>query len=356
MARTHGHLYDAVCGFGNLLAAYRRARRGKRHRAAVQRFEQDLEGNLLRLQQELRDETYQVGRYHVFDIYEPKPRAVAALPFRDRVAQHSLIAQLEPLFERGFIADSYACRPGRGMHRGADRTQAMLRAVKRKHGRVYVLKADVKSYFAHVDHGVLMALLRRRVRCRPTLALCQRILDSFGETMDGRRIGMPIGNLTSQLFANIYLDALDHYVKRDLKWRHYLRYMDDFVLIGPDKAALHTALARIRCFLAEQLRLHLNRKTQIFPVALRNGRGLDYLGYHLWPTHRRLRKASIARLIYTLKRSQRDYWRGHLDWKRLRARIQSWLAHARHAQTYGLRRRLLWSYPIGGRRPTRWTA
>jgi len=351
MARTHGQLYDAICEFGSLLAAYRRARRGKRQREAVQHFEQDLEGNLLRLQRELRDENYQVGRYHVFQIYEPKPRAVAALPFRDRIAQHSLVAQLEPIFERGFIADSYACRPGRGLHRGADRAQAMLRAVKRQYGRLYVLKADVASYFASVDHQVLMAMLARKIRCQRTLKLCQRILDSHGETLAGRRVGMPIGNLTSQLFANIYLNALDQFVKRVLKWRHYLRYMDDFVLIGPDKAQLHAAMGRVRAFLAERLRLQLNRKTQVFPVALQRGRGLDYLGYRLWPTHRRLRKASIARMAYTLRRSQRDYWAGRLNWARLRARIQSWLAHASHAQTWGLRWRLLGAFPIGGPRP-----
>lgn len=341
MAKTYGSLFPRIYDFQALHAAYRRARAGKRDRPEVQRFEQDLEGNLIELQNELIWGTYRTGQYRTFEVHEPKARKVAALPFRDRVVQHALVAVIEPLWERRFIADSYACRPGRGTHRGADRAQQMLRQVKRQHGRVCVLKGDVKSYFASIDHEILKRLIRRRIRCGRTLALLDQIIASADQINATPGVGLPIGNLVSQLAANIYLHELDSFAKHELRERHYIRYMDDFVIVHHDKAHLHQARQRIDEFLQTRLRLQTNAKTQVYPVGLLRGRALDYLGYQIWPTHRRMRRNSIVRISRTLRRLQRLYARGQVGLERVRASIVSWVAHASHAQARGLTSRLL---------------
>lgn len=355
MARTAKNLYPAIYDFAALEAAYRRARRGKRDRPEVQRFEQDLEGELIQLQNELIWGTYRSGAYHLFRVYEPKERLVAALPFRDRVVQHALVAVIEPLWERRFIADSYACRPRRGLHKAADTVQRRLRHLaqrERGQGKVYALKGDIARYFPSIDHAVLKELLRRHIACPRTLALCDTIIDAeldvaavTREPFDAptRPRGLPIGNLTSQLWANVYLHELDKFVKHTLKARHYARYMDDFILLHPDKAWLHAARGRIEAFLWTQLRLRTNTKTQIFPIRHWHGRGLEFVGYRLWPYHRRLRRESIQRISRSLRRLQRWYAAGLVSWGRVGQSIQSWVAHARHADTWGLRRKLLGS-------------
>lgn len=344
MAKTYRHLYPAIYDFAALESAYRRARRGKRHHPEVQRFEQDLEGELIQLQNELIWGSYRSGPYRFFRVFEPKERLVAALPFRDRVVQHALVAVIEPLWERRFIADSYACRPGRGLHRAADRAQWMLRDLARrgKDGEsIYALKGDIAKYFQSIDHSVLKALLRRHIACQRTLALCDGIIDAGYTRSDQWRCGLPIGNLTSQLWANVYLHELDRFVKHELKARLYLRYMDDFVLLSSDKDWLHQARGRIETFLWQRLRLRTNAKTQIFPVRRRHGRGLDFVGYQLWPYRRRLRCSSVQRISRSLRLLQRWYGLGFVSLTRVSQSVRSWVAHARHAETLGLRRKLL---------------
>lgn len=341
MAKTYNNLFPQVYDFEALHSAYLRARAGKRDRQEVQRFEQDLEGNLIALQNELIWGQYKSGAYRTFYVHEPKQRLVAALPFRDRVVQHALVAAIEPLWERRFIADSYACRPGRGTHRGADRAQATLRRVKREHGRVAVFKADIAKYFQSIDHAVLKRLLARRIACRPTLALMGQIIDSANVLHGTPGTGLPIGNLTSQLAANIYLHELDEFIKHGLRERHYVRYMDDFIVVHHDKAHLQRVRVQVEAFLAQHLRLKTNSKTQVFPVALVRGRALDFLGYRIWTTHRRLRKSSINRITRTLKRLQRHYTDGRVDMARVMQSVKSWVAHALHADTRGLRAQVL---------------
>jgi len=346
MAKTYNNLYPKIYDFEALHAAYLRARRGKRNRAAVQNFELDLEGNLIQLQNELIWGIYKTGQYRTFKVYEPKARAVAALPFRDRVVQHAVVAAIEPIWERRFIHDSYACRPGKGTHQGVDRAQVILRKVKREYGRVYVLKADIAKYFYSIDHGVLKSLIRRRIRCKNTLALLDGIIDSTATPGDPHSAGIPIGSLASQLFANLYLHELDEFVKHGLREKHYVRYMDDFIVVHHDKAHLHRIRAQIEAFLWQRLRLNTNAKTQVFPVGQRYGRALDFLGYRIWTTHRRIRKSSIARISKTLRRLRKQYGDGKVSLSKIRESVMSWIAHASHAESYGLRRKLLGSIPF----------
>jgi retron-type reverse transcriptase len=330
MAKTYKNIYPRVYSFEALHAAYLRARKGKRYRAEVLRFAARLEENLIELQNELMWKTYQTGRYREFFVYEPKLRAVAALPFRDRVVQHALVEAIEPIWEARFVFDSYACRVGKGTHAGADRAQALLRTVQRRHGKAYVLKADIHHYFASIDHGVLKRLLRKRVACRDTLWLLDDIIDSTESP------GIPIGNLTSQLFANIYLHELDQFVKQGLRERHYMRYMDDFIVVHHNKAHLRQVRREVEQFLADNLRLTTNSKTQVFPVALYRGRALDFLGYKIWPTHRLLRKDSVRKM----RRKVLLYRKGKLARDKLLLSAKSWLGHAGHANTFRLVRRL----------------
>jgi len=341
VAKTYRHLFHRIASFEALHAAYLKARRGKRGRTEVQHFERDLEGNLINLHNHLLAGTYCSTAYRQFQIYEPKARNVAALPFADRVVQHALVAVIEPLFEQRFIAHNYACRPGRGTHRGADAAQRMMRRVKREHGRLYCLKADVSAYFASIDHAILKALFRKRIACPQTLALLDHIIDSADTINPAPGVGLPIGNLVSQLAANVYLHELDLHVKHGLQERHYVRYMDDFCIFHPDKAHLQRLRTHLDGWLQQWLRLRLNDKTQVFPVGTWRGRAVDFLGYRIWPTHRRLRRSSITRITRTLRRLQGWYAQGLAPLGRIAASVQSWLAHAAHADTRGLKRAVL---------------
>ena len=344
MAKTYNNLYPEIYSFENLHAAYLRARRGKRDRIEVQRFELDLEGNLIQLQNELIWGQYRTGVYRKFIVTEPKERIVAALPFRDRVVQHAIVGVIEPIWERRFIADSYACRPGKGTHKGADRAQAMLRKVKREHGHVFVLKADISKFFYSIDHGVIKTLARRRIACKRTLSLIDNIIDSTASPGDPNPVGLPIGNLTSQLFANIYLHELDEFVKHGLREKLYMRYMDDFCVVHHDKDHLHRVRAKIEQFLWSRLRLKTNAKTQVFPVGVRHGRAMDFLGYRIWTTHRRIRKSSISRISRTLRKMRRLYSQGKVSMEKIGESVKSWIAHASHAESFGLRNKLLGSF------------
>lgn len=343
MATTYTDLFSTIASFEALHAAWRRVIRGRRLQRDVLLFERDLEGNLIDIQNALDWKTYRTGPYHHFQVFDPKRRDVAALPLKDRIVQHALVAEIEPIWESRYIADSFACRPDKGTHAGADRAQHFIRATLRRHGRAYALKADISKYFASIAHDTLKRLLRRRIACADTLWLLDEIIDSTAADDDPLPRGIPIGNLTSQLFANLYLHELDCFVKHELREALYLRYMDDFVVVGPDKAHLHQVRALVEDFLWGQLGLRLNGKTQVFPIgpeaagAGKSGRALDFLGYRIWPDHRRLRKDSVGRMRRKLKRMARQYHDGKIGWETIRAVTSSWIGHAGHADTHRLR-------------------
>lgn len=337
-----GGVWDQLTSFEHLLRAYRTARRGKRGRSGVAEFGLNLERELLTLRRELQAGTYRPGDYRLFTIYERKPRVIAAAPFRDRVVHHAVMQVIEPSLDRTFISDSYACRRDKGVHAAVDRYQAWAQTYR------YVLKMDVRQYFPSIDHGLLKEKLRRRIKDRRVLALLDRIIDGSPRgTMDPcyfsgddlfapleRRVGIPIGNLTSQFFANLYLDDLDHHMKQVLNVRPYLRYVDDMVALDHDKGRLAEIRESIRELLAaDRLWLH-PRKAHISPVA----DGLNLLGYVVYPTRRRLRNDNGHRFARKLRRMAEVYQAGRLEWAKVVASTQSWIGHAQHADTEGLRR------------------
>ena len=330
MAKTFTGLFEEIITFDSLHAAYLRARKGKRKSWPCRHFERDLECNLIQLQNELIWDEYQCGGYRSFYVTEPKRRKITALKlFRDRVIQQAIMAAVEPIWEARFIAHSYACRIGKGTHAGADKAQEMLRQCLHQHGVVYVLKADIRKYFASIDHEILLALLRKRIADRRLMFVIEKIIQSYSEPGTPGK-GLPIGNLTSQLFANIYLDALDQWMKRRRQERWYARYVDDFIVMHPDKRHLQALRIDAEAWLADNLKLQTNHKTFVFPVRHHGGRGLDFLGYHLWPNARRLRKASLQRLSRQLKEWQSEYASGQIDLAHVRENLHSWTNHARH--------------------------
>ena len=280
--RRHRELFDCIASFEALCAAALRAAAGKRRTPVPAAFLADLEKQVLRIERELSSGAWRPGRYVEIEVREPKRRLVSAAPFRDRVVHHAVHAVIAPLFERGFIHHSYANRVGRGTHR------AVARYERLRDRHRYVLRGDVHRYFPAIDHEILKADLRRRVACPRTLAVVDRIIDGSNPqepvnlyypgddlfTPFERRRGLPIGNLTSQLFANVYLDRFDHFVAEGLR-APYLRYVDDFALFADDPAVLEAWRARAAAFLARRrLSLHAE-KTRVVPAAA----PAEFLGY-----------------------------------------------------------------------------
>lgn len=348
------NIYEKIYDFENLLQAYYQARKCKRFRQEVLRFTHALEENLTVIQNELVWHTYAVGRYREFFVHDPKKRLIMALPFKDRVVQWAIYRQLNPLIEKRFIRDSYACRKGYGTHRAVLRVQSILRQLSRQCERVYVLKLDVSKYFYRIDHDVLMSILRRIIADEELLALLERIvrsetvnfgLDLIDHEFAGERlagVGMPIGNLTSQMFANIYLNELDQYAKHKLRLKHYVRYMDDIIVLHHDKRFLWDMKVAIERFLNEHLKLSLNNKTAVRTSA----QGVDFCGYRIWPTHIKIRKKTVLKMRRRLKYLQKQYKYGQIDFAAFNASLQSYLGIMKHCNSYSLRTKLLKSMKL----------
>lgn len=271
MPKTYNNLFADIVDFQNLLKAYHCARKNKRYTFEVLDFTSNLEENLINIQNHLVWKSWRPGPYRCFIHCEPKKRYIQAPPFRDRVVHHALAQVIEPLFDRKFIHHSYACRAWKGTHAAVRYQQTCLRKANAKWDRAYVLKADISKYFPSISHRILYRVLQRTIRDKEVLWLCATIIRHGGD--NGR--GIPVGALTSQLFANVYLDRLDHFLKDQLGVKYYVRYMDDWVVVGPSKAHLHEVLALAKIFLEDELGLLLNPKTEVFPAS----HGVDFCGY-----------------------------------------------------------------------------
>lgn len=325
----------------DLLAAFLRARRGKRHRAEVAWFELGLEREIFGMRDQLPEGGRRPGPYREFRVHDPVERTISAAPFRDRVVHQALCHHLEPVFEAEFLPCPFACRRGRGTHR------ALRAASYWSRRRPYVLHADVAKFFAGIDHEVLKSLLRRRVEDPRVLSLCETIIDGApapppriqyfrGDHLFSpveRRVGLPVGNLTSQWFANLLLHELDQLLAGEMKQDSYIRYMDDMLLFGESPAELRIFLG-IMAERLDLLRLRLNaRKTIVAPVDA----GFGFLGFRIYPTHRLLLRGGVRRARRHLKRLRRLRIQGEITDREFRRSLEAWVAHARHGDTYRLR-------------------
>lgn len=327
MPRRLKNVWPDIANFLNLYEAYRDARRGKRYTDACLKFSWALESRLFDLEGRLVNEVWQPGRPYEFKVLEPKPRYIQAPPFADRVVHHALVRQIEPAFERRFIRDSYACRRDAGTHAAVDRLQYFLRRAQARWGDPWVLKADISKYFPSVNHERLLSLLGRVIGDRRVMDLAQRILKGYGHDTG---VGMPLGALTSQLFANVYLDRLDHHVKEDMGVGFYLRYMDDFVVVGPDKRTLWAIHDDIADFLATDLRLRLNHKTDVHPAR----HGVDFCGYRTWATHRLPRKKTVKKARRRFRELAALYHAGQISSADVRPYVASFLGYTKHCNAH----------------------
>jgi len=300
-------MFENLISFENLYLAYRKARKCKRYRSEILEFSFGLEANLIALQNDLINQTYHHGGYREFIVNDSKKRRIQAASFRDRVVHHALCNIIEPIFDQTFIFDSYACRKDKGTHKAVKRLKTFLRSAafsqresKNAVPKIYCLQCDISKYFDNINHRILFGILQKRIGDEKVLWLIQEILNS-NNANTGK--GIPIGNLTSQLFANVYLNGLDQYVKRVLKQRHYLRYMDDFLILGIGKWELWQIKREIADFLQTKLKLNLHpKKANVFPVE----QGIEFLGYRNFLNYRVLRKSTVKRFIKKMKNKQKN--------------------------------------------------
>ncbi len=347
-------MFTTITDFTTLLASYQKARSCKRYKKNILRFGFFLETNLLRLQRELKTGSYMPSPYVFFTVNDPKFRKVAAPAFRDRTLQHSLVSQLEPLFEKQFIYDSYACRTDKGTHFGLSRIKNFLQAARSIHGReqeIYCLRMDIKKFFASVSWDVLLNLVFAKVTDPQTRHLIEKILTQHTCLDTHRRPvlpapdvlcprlrrGLPIGNLTSQLFANIYLNVLDHFVKEQLHIRWYVRYMDDFLIIHPDRQYLEKIKKTIESFLAAKLKLQLNKgKVIIANVKY----GVPFVGYRVFYDHVLVRGSTLLRMRRKLNIRRKERKRGKITRREFQSSLASFRGHLKFANGHYLSQNL----------------
>ena len=361
------YMFEQICEIEPLLRAYTRARQGKKEQQNVCSFDFSLEYELGKLKHLLESGRYSPAPYTRFMVFEPKTRQVSAPAFRDRVVQHSLVAAIGPIFERRFIADSYACREGKGTHFGAKRVKNFLSAARCVYGRnseMYVLQCDIRKYFQSISWDTLLSIVGKHIPCQQTFDLIRKIItthDTAGVGTGGEsstrqyslfqiaetgempavsvelRKGLPIGNLTSQLFANIYLDKLDYFVKESLQEKWYARYMDDFLIIHPDKAHLRYLRDEISSFLDRELGLELHPKKTI----IRNVRdGIPFVGYRIFYDHMMVRGSTLIRMRRKYRKTVKLAKKKVISEESLKRTQSSLRGHLKHASAKHLTERI----------------
>lgn len=348
--KTVKNIYEKIYDFDNIYNAYLNARIGKRFRGEVLEFSANLEENIIDIQNELMWKTYCVGKYHQFVITDPKKRLIMALCFRDRVVQWAIYRQVYPLFDKRFIFDSYGCRDRKGPLAAVNRLQYWLKQAYRSDDDYYYLKLDISKFFYSVNHDILMNILKKTIADEDTLNLLQTIIssesnmglpdgfisDCYPTDEAGAISGLPIGNLTSQMFANIYLNELDQFCKHELKIHYYIRYMDDIIILHKDKQELHKIKSAIENFINERLGLCLNNKTAIRPVTM----GIEFVGYRVWGSHKKLRKKSVIKMKQRIKEIQHLYKIGSIEFSDVKATMASYFGILKHCDSFNLRKKL----------------
>lgn len=315
MVKKYKNLIDKITDMNNIREAYRKTAKGKKYTYGYLEFKEYDEVNLKLIQEELSDRAYKIGDYREFTIYEPKPRLISALEFKDRLVQHALCNVIAPIFEKGFMPNSFACREGKGTHAGVAYIQSRLRHSNPK----YFLKTDYSKFFPSVNRAILHDMIERKLSCEATLEIIREIIPTTGK-------GIPIGSLTSQLFANVYGNPADRFIHFELGKPEWARYMDDIVILGNNKEELFNCFEKLNVFSAEKLDLKIG-KWNVSPTT----KGINFLGYRIWDTHKLLRKDSVLRAKRKIK-----YYTEHNETEKLNKFIASWSGHAQWADTHNL--------------------
>ncbi len=316
-----------------MILAHERAKQGKLNRYEVLNFDLSLESNIVNLVENIRNNRYKMGAYRSFTVYEPKERVIKALPYVDRVVHQWYVEEfIKKYIVPKFIKDTYACICERGTHKAVNSIQRYMKIAQRNYGKdYYILKMDVKKFFYSIDHEVLLKIMVEHINDKKLLNFTKLLIDSDNET-----VGIPIGNYTSQFFANIYLDKLDKFVKQDLRIKFYVRYMDDFILLVKNKEEASKLYLIIKIFLNDVLKLTLNSKSRYYP----NEFGADFCGYRIWSTHRLIRKSSKNKIKKNVSKWNDLYDNGKLSRKDFILSFNSWLGHVKHANSYTLQNKI----------------
>lgn len=287
--RKHGNLFEKLVCIENIRSAYKAARKGKSWQDTIKIFDINLESNLLEIQKSLTGKTFTTSEYKLKTIHEPKERIIYRLPFNpDRIIQHALMNVLEPIWEKLFIHDSYACRKGKGIHKASQRMMQFIREVGEDG---YCLKMDISKFYPSMNHDILYRIIQRKIKCKDTLWLIKDIIYSMG---GGKNV--PIGNYTSQWFGNLYMNEIDQFLKHEYKINHYIRYCDDFLIIHEDRRYLGELVQVIQEYLLLKLGLTFS-KCKVFPIT----QGIDFVGYRHFPDHVLVRKSTAKRVKRRIK-------------------------------------------------------
>lgn len=325
MSKTIRNVFDKKLTFDALLEAEERASKGKKKRKEIILFEMDLETNIIKILNEIKSGTYSFGNYREFVIYEPKKRLIKSLPYRDRIVHQWYIVEfIKPFYFRRFIRDTYACIDNRGTHAAVLRVQKYMKKMNQKYGDYYVLKCDIKKFFYSINIDILINILSKKIKDKKLLEFTKLILQSK------EKKGIPIGNYTSQFFANIYLNELDHYIKDVLKVKYYVRYMDDFILLLENKNIAKEIKQKINNYVCNELDLELNKKTRYYS----SKEGIDFCGYKIFENHILLRKRFKLKMKKNIKKWNKLYNENKINMKRMEMSYNSFLAHASHANSY----------------------
>lgn len=327
-------LYWLIISPKTLFHAWKIFKSDKRNKPDVMAFELDLERNIFDLYRELKDGRYKHGAYKGFWIHDPKLRRIHKATVRDRVLHHAIFSVLNRIFEPMFISDSYSCRIGKGTHKGMERVASMIRAVSKNNTHLcYALRCDIKKFFDSIDHVTLLKILNEKIKDEKVRGLLREVVDSFETSRVNlfEAKGVPIGNLTSQIFANIYMDKFDQFIKHKLKVKNYARYTDDFVIVSDDKNYLEDLLPPIREFLKTELHLELHPKKVILR---KHNRGIDFLGYVILPHHIKLRTKTKRKIPKKLRQNIALYRNGEISEISLKSSLASYLGVLSHADTY----------------------
>lgn len=324
--------FDSKLKFINLLDAHERASKGKKSYKEVMLFELDLESNLVNILNDLKNEKYKFGKYREFIIFEPKKRLIKSLPYRDRIVHQWYIEEfIKPFYSKVFIKDTYACLENKGTHKAVETLQNYMKRMSSKNKDFYVLKCDIKKYFYSIDKNILMGILKRRIKCKKVLNFTWNILD------DGSDIGIPIGNYTSQYFANIYLNEFDHYIKEKLKVKYYVRYMDDFIMLVDDKNSAKEIFNLVRKYLEENLHLELNSKCKFY----KGCKGINFCGYVIFQNYILLRKRFKNKFKKNIKMWKKLKSKNKLNASKALLSYNSFKAHASHCNSYNFLKKVL---------------
>ncbi|MFH1972256.1 MAG: reverse transcriptase domain-containing protein [archaeon] len=332
-------LWQELCSIQNLKLAFKRARKNKTTKDYVIEFKRNLKNNLSLLHSELIFHIYRPKPLVNFIIRDPKTRKISKSIFRDRVIHHALYSIIAPIFEKGFILDSYANQINKGSLKAIERFDYFKRKVTNNNiSKAYVLKADIKKYFENINHKILFEIIQKKIKDSRVLWLIKIILQNPIGGRGRTEKSMPLGNLTSQFFANLYLNELDSFVKHKLKVKYYIRYVDDFVILDKSKESLENYKEKIESFLMNKLDIELHPdKTKIFPLQ----GGTDFLGFKIFPNHKIIQKKNKRRFkskfkLYTIK-----YKKGVIEYDKIYDFLEGWLAYSKHADTYKFRKGIL---------------